>query len=421
MREKITNNLSLKILAFLIAVCMWLLVVNIDDPVSEETYSGIPVQVIHEEVVTDNNSTYQIVDDTQEVSVTVVAKRSVLDKIKSENITAVADMRELTLRTQVPIEVKVEGFKYEKAYATPRNLQVQIDEEAKNNFPITPTTIGTVREGYVIAELNALPQKVTLRGPKKVIDSISKVMAEVDVSGLSESTTLEAKLVLYDVNNNVVDQTLLANNLGKEGVSVSVELFQIKDVPIKLDTSEVSAAEGYKIGDITVEPQKVSITGDESTLSKISEIDVPAEAISVSDLTQKYEKTIDISEYLPEGVSLVETNASNVVITIAVEQPGTRSYEVSTNSIVVNNLSPDLELNYGSVVDLEIQVRGSNEKLDLFSIAKKVSIDLKNYTIPGIYTVPVTVELPRGCSLVNDVSVEVVLERKQEENSKQEE
>lgn len=421
MREKITNNLSLKILAFLIAVCMWLLVVNIDDPVSEEIYSGIPVQVVHEEVVTDNNSTYQIVDDTQEVSVTVVAKRSVLDKIKSEDITAVADMRELTLRTQVPIEVKVEGFKYEKAYATPRNLQVQIDEEAKNNFPITPTTIGTVREGYVIAELNALPQKVTLRGPKKVIDSISKVMAEVDVSGLSESTTLEAKLVLYDVNNNVVDQTLLANNLGKEGVSVSVELFQIKDVPIKLDTSEVSAAEGYKIGDITVEPQKVSITGDESTLSKISEIDVPAEAISVSDLTQKYEKTIDISEYLPEGVSLVETNASNVVITIAVEQPGTRSYEVSINSIVVNNLSPDLELNYGSVVDLEIQVRGSNEKLDLFSIAKKVSIDLKNYTVPGIYTVPVTVELPRGCSLVNDVSVEVVLERKQEENSKQEE
>ena len=400
---------------------MWLLVVNIDDPVSEETYSGIPVQVVHEEVVTDNNSTYQIVDDTQEVSVTVVAKRSVLDKIKSEDITAVADMRELTLRTQVPIEVKVEGFKYEKAYATPRNLQVQIDEEEKNNFPITPTTIGTVREGYVIAELNALPQKVTLRGPKKVIDSISKVMAEVDVSGLSESTTLEAKLVLYDVNNNVVDQTLLANNLGKEGVSVSVELFQIKDVPIKLDTSEVSAAEGYKIGDITVEPQKVSITGDESTLSKISEIDVPAEAISVSDLTQKYEKTIDISEYLPEGVSLVETNASNVVITIAVEQPGTRSYEVSINSIVVNNLSPDLELNYGSVVDLEIQVRGSNEKLDLFSIAKKVSIDLKNYTVPGIYTVPVTVELPRGCSLVNDVSVEVVLERKQEENSKQEE
>ena len=135
----------------------------------------------------------------------------------------------------------------------------------------------------------------------------------------------------------------------------------------------------------------------------------------MSDLTKKYEKTIDISEYLPDGVSLVEANASNVVVTITVEQPGTRNYEVSTNSIVVNNLDPNLELSYGTTVDLEIQVKGSKEKLDLFSIAKKVSIDLKKYTTPGTYTVPVSVELPRGCSLVNDVSVEVVLEKKQEE------
>ena len=415
MRRKLTNNLSLKILAFLIASCMWLLVVNIDDPVTEETYSGIPVEVIHEEVVTDQNSTYQIVDDTNEVSVTVTAKRSVLNKIKSEDIKAVADMRELTLRTQVPIEVTVEGYRYDKAVAKPRNLQVQIDEEAKNNFPITPTTIGTVREGYVIAEMNAVPQKVTLRGPKTVIDSISKVMAEVDVSGLSEDTTLEAKLVLYDANNNVIDQTLLANNLGKEGVSVAVELFQIKNVPIRLDTSKITAADGYKIGSVEVEPQEVSVTGDKDTLKKLSEINIPAEELEISDLTKKSEETIDISPYLPEGVMLAESNANNVVVTITVEQPGTKMYEVSTGSIVVNNLASDLELSFGNTVDLEIQIKGPSEKLEVFSIAKKVSIDLKKHTTPGTYTVPVAVELPNGCSLVNDVSVEIVLEKKKEE------
>ena len=65
---------------------------------------------------------------------------------------------------------------------------------------------------------------------------------------LSEDETVEAKLVLYDANNNVIDQTLLANNLGKEGVSVEVELLQVKSVPIEVDTSDVSAAEGYKLG-----------------------------------------------------------------------------------------------------------------------------------------------------------------------------
>ena len=413
MRKRITNNLALKILAFLIAAFLWLVVVNIDDPVDDKTFSNIPVQVTHEEVITDNNNTYQIVDNTQEINVTVTAQRSVLDKIKAEDIVATANMKELTLRTQVPIEVTIKGYtgKYEKATANPRNLQIQIDEEAKNNFPITPTTTGTVRNGYEVGSLKALPEKVTLRGPKRIINNIAKVTAEANVSGLSEDETVEAKLVLYDANNNVIDQTLLANNLGKEGVSVEVELLQVKSVPLKVDTSEVSAAEGYKLGKITVEPQEVEVTGDKSTLAEISEIDIPPSALKLEELTQRTEQTIDISSYLPSGVSLAEENANKVVISIQVQQPGTKSFEISTGSIILENIADGLSINYGSTVDLEIQVKGPNDVLNLFSPAKKVSIDLKNYTEPGTYTVPVSVELPDGCKLVNEVNVEITLEK----------
>lgn len=47
MQKRITKNLTLKILAFLIAVFLWLIVVNIDDPVDDKTFSNIPVQVTH--------------------------------------------------------------------------------------------------------------------------------------------------------------------------------------------------------------------------------------------------------------------------------------------------------------------------------------------------------------------------------------
>ena len=256
--------------------------------------------------------------------------------------------------------------------------------------------------------------RVTLRGPKRIINNIAKVTAEANVSGLSEDETVEAKLVLYDANNNVIDQTLLANNLGKEGVSVEVELLQVKSVPLKVDTSEVSAAEGYKLGKITVEPQEVEVTGDKSTLAEISEIDIPPSALKLEELTQRTEQTIDISSYLPSGVSLAEENANKVVISIQVQQPGTKSFEISTGSIILENIADGLSINYGSTVDLEIQVKGPNDVLNLFSPAKKVSIDLKNYTEPGTYTVPVSVELPDGCKLVNEVNVEITLE-----NSKQ--
>ena len=415
MRKRLTVNFGLKILAFFIALFMWLIVVNIDDPVTDKTYTGIPVQVINEEVVTSANRTYQIVDDTQEVSVTVTAQRSVLNDIKAEDIVAIADMKEMSLGTQIPIEVKIEGYKYDSAVSNPRNLQIQIDDEAKNNFPITPTTLGTVREGYVIGELKANPEKVTIRGPKTVIDSINRVVAEVDVSGLSSDTEVEARLVLYDANNNVIDQSLLANNLGKEGLTVEVTLHQIKSVKVELDTSMVSAAEGYKISEISVEPQEVRISGSKSALARVTEISVPASALTAVNLTQRTERSIDISQYLPEDVALVDENADNVVVTIAVEKPGAKNFEVSTSSITVNNLDSNLELSYGSVVDLEIQIKGPDATLNTFSIAKKVSIDLKDYTRPGTYTVPVSVELPSGCSLVNEVSVEVILEEKQEQ------
>ena len=363
MRKELMNNLGLKILAFLAAVTLWFLVVNIDNPVTDRTFTDIPVTVVNDDIVTASNRTYQILDGTQQVNVTVTATRQELSRITADDIHAVADMRELTLGTQVPIQVTIEGHSYEEAYSTPRNLQVKIEEEARNNFPITPTTIGTVREGYVIGNLRADPEGVTIRGPKSVLNSINRVCAEVDVSGLSENAELEANLILYDVNNNVIDQTLLVNNLGDEGVSVEVELYQTKNVPIDIDTSGISAAEGYSIGEISCEPQEVLLSGDEDAMKELDEIQIPESELELAGLTERTERTVDITEYLPDGVTLVDPNANNVVVTIPVNQPGAQVFEVSTNSIVVSNLASYLEVSYGTTVDLELQIRGPEETL----------------------------------------------------------
>ena len=57
MRRRLTSNLGLKVLAFFIAVFMWLIVVNIHDPVIEKTYTGIPVSVEIDEII---KETYRI-------------------------------------------------------------------------------------------------------------------------------------------------------------------------------------------------------------------------------------------------------------------------------------------------------------------------------------------------------------------------
>ena len=127
---------------------------------------------------------------------------------------------------------------------------------------------------------------------------------------------------------------------------------------------------------------------------------------------------IEVSPHLPENVMLVDENADNVIVTIQIEQPGVKNFEVSTSSITVKNLSENLQLSYGAV-DFEIQVRGPAEKLKVFSTAKKVSIDLKNYSVPGTYIVPVSVDLPEGCKMVSDVEIEIILDKKEEEQDQE--
>jgi len=390
---------------------LWFMVVNIDNPIKQKVYTNIPVTVINTEVLAEEQQTFQIVDDTQTISVTVTAQRKILQKISASDISAVADMKELTLKTQIPIDVTVAGHKVESAVASPRNLQVKLEEEQTKKFPIIPTTTGTVRDGYALGKIEAVPEKVSIRGPKSVIEQISRVEAAVNVSGLSHDYTLDSELVLYDKSNEIIDQKLLKNNLGVDGVGVFVQILNTKSIPLEFDTAGIKAAKGYGFVGITYEPMEVMIAGERDVLSTLEKIHIPVAALEMSGLTDRTEVVVDISGYLPESVQLVDENAGSVVVTINVEKDGTKSYDITVASIAVNNLAADLQLSYSTADAVVIRLKGPRYLLQAFDADRKVSIDFSKYTAPGEYIVPVDVEVPDGCALENEVFVEVELKR----------
>ena len=62
--RRLTRNLGLKIVSFLLAVTLWLLVVNIDDPVVRWTYLDVPVTIKNADVITNQGMIYEVMDDT---------------------------------------------------------------------------------------------------------------------------------------------------------------------------------------------------------------------------------------------------------------------------------------------------------------------------------------------------------------------
>lgn len=417
MKKRLTNNIGLKILAFIFAFMLWLIVVNIDDPVTEKTFDNIPVTIQHPEVVTQDQRTYQVLDNTDTISVTISARRSVLSKISGSDIVATADMKELYLESQIPIEISVPGYNISSAVPSPRNVQVKIEKNKSNTFPITVTTTGTVRDGYVLGSVQADPERITVNGTESAIDSISKVVAEANISGLSENSTLDATLIFYDKDNNEINPDQFTNNLGTEGAKVQVTLLHTARIKVSVDTSGVTAASGYTISDVSWTPEEIQLAGEKDLLSEIKEIKIPANALKLSSISKRTEETVDITPYLPEGTKLADENGNNILVTARVAKDGTKSFDIAVGSLTVNNLDEKFTIkSYGSGDDLEVHIAGPQEELNSLNVGDlKAVIDLKDCKEAGEYTVPVTITLPDSasdCTVETNVTVTIKLEER---------
>lgn len=413
MKDKWKNNLGLKILAVLFAIFLWWMVVNIDDPMDKKTFV-VDVSVTNPEVITNAGKSYQIMDDTKNISVTVTARRKVLDEIKKRHIVATADLREMQ-DTSVPIRVSVMGFEgdYEEITANPRNIQVKVENTQKKTFPITTVALGVPRDGYVVGSMTASPKTVDISGPESSIAKISKVVAKVDVSEMAADASVQAQLIYYDAADNLIDRTLLTSNCDKNGVSVTVDIWKTKELTLKFDTSGIQAAAGYVFTGIEVEPQAVEVAGDPDVLRGMTELAIDKKALEKSEMTESEEVIVDIKAYLPEGVSLADADGASVVVRIILEKAGTKTLRLPTGSITVVNASEELQLTYEGL-EVELTFSGSKENLEkLTSETIIASIDLKECTEEGAYTVPVKItELPSGCTYTEVIEVKIELTKK---------
>ena len=414
MKDKLKNNLGLKIIAFVFAVFLWWAVVNIDDPINTKQFY-VDVAVTNPEVITNAGKSYQILDDTKTITVTIKASRKVLDEIKSSYIMATADLREMQDST-VPIRVKVIGFEgsYESATAYPQNIQVSVENTMKKTFPITTVANGTPRDGYVVGSMTASPKTVDISGPESAVSKISKVVARVDVSEMSSDATIETELVYYDAAENRIDKTLLSSNCDKNGVSVSVDIWNTKKVPLQFDTSDIKPASGYAFTGIEVEPQTIRVAGTTEQLNALSQLEIRAEELKKRDVSANEEVIVDITKHLPEGIIMADSDESSVVVRILVEKAGTKSILLPVGSIQIENAPSKLNLEKGPEQEVELQFSGSKEALENLSSEKiTASVDLSQYTDAGTYTVKVEItELPEGCIYIGEATIKIILTKK---------
>jgi len=429
MKERIMNNLGLKILAILCSVVLWFIVMNISDPDGSRTFYDVQVILTNESIVTDQNKVYEIMEGTDKVDVTVTAKRSILDRINASDIRVVADFSNLTLSNTIDLQLStaIYNSSLTNIKADVTSMKLEVEDKIQRQFRILATTNGELDTDYMIGSVTTDANLVNISGAESIINQVDHVEASVNVSGMISNINTKADLRFYNKDGELLDGSKITKNISS--VLVSVEILQTKKVQLVAEAMGVTA-EGYAAtGIIENSPATILIAGNSDILRTIESILIPAEAINITGKKETTQTLVNIKDYLPDGVRLAnETYSGNVTVTVYVEPLIKETVLLLENQVQVLNLPETLTYEYRDIFtedqsELELEITGLKalvEQMKAQNVVATIDINTlikegETEVVPGTYKINPTLNLISGVELVSPFEITIIISEIEEE------
>ena len=416
--KTLVNNIGYKILAVVFAFILWLVVYNIDDPNKTVRFTT-NVMVENESAITDMNKCYEVLNGTNTITFSVTAKRSVINKLEDTDFIATADMNRMIMNSdnksaKVPIEVISRRSNSSLKYnGKNQYLEISLDDLVSRRFMINADTTGQVADGYALGEVTVTnPNVLNVTGPATIVDKIDSVVATIDVEGMSMNLSDNVLPVFYDADGNEIDTTRLKYN--NTTVTIAAKILRVKEIPLSFTTTGTPSGD-YRVVEITSDPENIRIKGALSVLNPIMSLTIPAEVLNVSGARDDLTTTIDITEYLPDGVELVDAADATVTVTVRIEAYQSKTFTIDTKDITVNGLGDGYELAFEQN-SVTVTISGLQNDLNRLSAADLASaIDVSGME-EGLHQVNLEIELDETNYAARTVSVEVKISKKSSEN-----
>lgn len=366
MKEKLINNLGLKILSIFLAFFVWLIVVNVQNPVKRSS-KEVTLEIENEQVLTAARKTYEIVGkNTVTVNFDVHTRDEY--KVRSTDFRAYIDLAELydvTGSVQVKVEVLNNKELISDAEARPGVIRVETEELQTKPFELVVNTPGETADGYALNGVTLSPSYVTVEGPVSQVGLISYAGVEIPLnSEMTGDTQGVVEPIFYDANGNelTVSDRIKVNT---PEIRYQLVINKVKTLPLDFEVSG-SVASGYQYTGVECSTKSISVIGLKSSLASVNKITIPASELNINGATEDKVVTVDLRNYLPEGVEIAGSEQSQVEIRMKVERLVTRTVALTDEAITRENASEDLR--YRFVPNrIEVTLQGLKEDLESLS------------------------------------------------------
>lgn len=362
MKEKLLNNLGLKILSIFVAFFVWLLVVNVSNP-EVPKYKDVQIEVLNPEVLAAAGKTYEI-SGSDTVRITYKVRTRDASLISSSDFHAYIDLADYNVTGTVPVKVDVnEDKEYLINTVTPKPMVIRVDTEdlQKKPFDLKVKPKGTPENGYAVGTTSLSPESVFVSGPVSQVGQISEVGIEVDVEGANSDLSGAAEPIFYDANGNKLEMNNKVT-INRQEIAYQMTILKVKDLALNFEVQGTVAA-GYRFTGVECDVKSVPVVGMKSVLASLSSLSIHSDQLSIEDATSDRVVKIDISQYLPPSATIAGDFDSTVTVTLRVEPLAIRDFAVSTKNIVLSGAVDGYEYTFDKE-SFNVTVKGLKEDLD---------------------------------------------------------
>ena len=419
MKGRLLNNLSLKLVAIALAFLVWLAVVNVANP-SKTIMREIPVTIVNAEVLEKADMTYEVIGKNT-ATISFKAKTKDEYKIKSDDFYASADIAEMyDVTGAIPITVRVVNhedlIESGPTVRSPEVIRIQTEPLQTKEFALRAFPQGTVEGGYQAGGVTMRPEKVTVKGPQSLVGQISSVGIEFDVTGADADVSGQATPGFYDANGNELNLDESVRLLGGD-IAYTMRVLRLKEIPLNFVVAG-NVAPGFRfVGAETTVPT-VTVAGTATALASVSEIRIQNPALNVEDARADVKTEVDISSYLPSGVSLTGLDSTVIPVTLKVEALTERTFTVRTSDISI--IGESGSFSYGvEASNVDVSVQGFAEDVEGLTVSSMHPTADVSSLGAGTHQVRVTLTLPESCVQRGNSEVTVHIRERDEQTGQE--
>jgi len=392
--RKRLDRLGTLLLALILAVVVWVVSVQQENPVQITTLTDVPVEVLNlpETLVFADNGANEI----RTVDVRIRAPRSVIETLTIHDLDASIDLNDAQPgRQEVEVRVERQDSSVDIINKLPEAVVVRLENVVEKEVPVFTNIIDSPPFGYVAAEPIVTPTMLLVSGPQSQVETVQRAEVTVRLQDANSDVSVAQLVTLRDSNGAVVTGVIVKPRT----VSVVVPIeqkqgFAEKSVrPIILG----QPAANYTQTGITVDPTTVTLFGDPETLAQMPGF-VETTPININDATETIQERAPL--IIPETISVVAAQA--VTVTIDIEPiPGSLTMTLRP---VVQGLGSYLQVESISPRSIDVLLVGPQPRLNTLRANENVRavLGLANLEA-GVYTISPILVTP------DDVTVQSVL------------